>query len=290
MPGGWVSIRRLRGGVPARSGGIRYRRPGYAGWAGIDSAVSLGIVGGTAYPRRMRTVRRRRVAVLAALLSWALVAALGACTSGGSDPAPSGPTAAERLASAKAQLDAATSVHLVLTSADLPSGVSGIVSADGWGAHPPAFKGKFQVTVRGTAADTEVVAVGGEVYAKLPFVPVFAKVDPATLGVPDPAGLFNPATGVTSLLTATGAPTAAEPVRKGTEVLRVVSGTLPGKAIVDLLKVGDANGTFTVNYGLTEPGGQLRTVELRGPFYGATPSTYRLTFDRYGEPVEIVKP
>ncbi|MEI2826447.1 MAG: LppX_LprAFG lipoprotein [Dermatophilaceae bacterium] len=261
--------------------------------AGLDSArhtlSRMDIVRRRPTPTRPAR-RRRRGGTLAALLAVIVLAIASACSSSSPDPTPTGPTPAQRLATAKAQLDAATSVHLSLTSADLPSGVSGIVSADGWGAHPPAFKGTFQVTVRGTAADTQVVAVGGEVYAKLPFVPIFAKVDPATLGAPDPATLFDPTSGVTSLLTATVAPTAAEPVRKGSEVLRVVSGTLPGKAIVDLLKVGDPNATFTVSYGLTEPGGQLRSVELRGPFYGATPSTYRLTFDRYGEPVEIVKP
>ena len=246
---------------------------------------------------RMDTVRCRPRSdpaalrrLVAGVLATLLMVVASACSSTTADPTPTGPTPAERLAAAKAQLDSATSVHLALTSADLPSGISGIVSADGWGAHPPAFKGTFQVTVKGTAADTQIVAVGGEAYAKLPFVPIFAKVDPATLGAPDPASLFNPTSGVTSLLTATVSPTAADPVRKGTEVLRVVSGTLPGKTIVDLLKVGDTNATFAVSYGLTEPGGQLRSVELRGPFYGATPSTYRLTFDRYGEPVEIVKP
>ncbi|MHB8273253.1 MAG: hypothetical protein ACYDC9_00560, partial [Dermatophilaceae bacterium] len=62
----------------------------------------------------------------------------------------------------------------------------------------------------------------------------------------------------------------------------------------------DGTKTFDVTYGITDPGGELRTVTLVGPFFqGATStpaistaatSTYVLTLDRYGAPVEISKP
>ncbi len=216
--------------------------------------------------------------------------ALSGCTGGGSNPAPttSAPTAAERLAAAKADVDRAPSMHLTLTSRDLPQDVTGVVSADGWGKHPPAFKGTFQVKVKGVAADAQVVAVDGKTYAKLPFVQIFREVTPASIGAPDPARLFDPDSGLTSLLTATQAPVFGERTRKGAEVLQTITGTLDGKLITDLLATGNGTGSYRVTYGLTDAW-QLRSVAITGPFFGAD-STYELTFDRYGEPVEIVRP
>ncbi len=214
------------------------------------------------------------------------------CSSDSPAPQPNEPTAGERLAAAKEHVDEASSMHLTLTSESLPEDVSGVVSAEGWGAHPPAFKGTFQVKVNGVAASSEVVAVDGTVYAKLPFVSVFAQVDPATLGAPDPATLFDPDTGLTSLLTETDNPVAHDPIRDGADVLLPISGTLDGRLVTDLLGTG-APGTYDATFGLLTEGedaGQLRTVELTGPFFDTTPSTYLLTLDRYGEPVEITKP
>jgi len=69
---------------------------------------------------------------------------------------------------------------------------------------------------------------------------------------------------------------------------------------VKLLNIGDPTKTFNVTYGITDPGGELRTVAMTGPFFkGATStsvtstpvtSTYTLTLDKYGAPVEISKP
>ncbi len=247
--------------------------------------TSRAAVVGAGYRLDMPTALRAGIAAL-------LLTAVVGCSSDAPAPKPSEPTPAQRLASAKAKVDAAPSVHLVLGSKDLPGDVSGVVSADGWGKHPPAFKGTFQVKVKGTTAGTEVVAVDGAVYAKLPFVAVFAKVDPASLGAPDPAQLFDPAVGITSLLTKTVNPTVGAQQRKGTEVVLPISGTLEGAAVPGVLKTGQS-GTYQVVYGIVDQGdkaGELRTVELTGPFFGATPSTYTLTLDRYGEPVDIVKP
>lgn len=220
----------------------------------------------------------------------AVIALVGACSSAPSAPEPSAPTAAQRLTTAKAKVDAAPSMHLVLASKDLPAGLTGVVSAQGWGAHPPAFSGSFQVEVKGTPAGTEVIAVGGKIYAKLPFVGTFAQVDPKLLGAPDPARLFDPATGLTSLLVATTDPAVGPQTRRGSEVLTTVTGRLDGSRIAELFGVGDASGRYAVTYGLTDPAGELRTVELTGPFYAGATSTYSLTLDRYGEPVDIRAP
>lgn len=228
----------------------------------------------------------------AAVLSGLCVVTVTSCSSDpqGASSGQSQQSPAQQLAAAKTKVDAAPSVHLKLASANVPQGASGVVSADGWGKHPPAFKGTFKVTLKGVQADAEITSIGGEVYAKLPLIPGTNKIDPKTFGLPDPAVLFSPDQGLTTLLTATTAPVAGDKVRQGSEVLSTIKGSLPGKAVTDLFLIGDSSGTFSVTYGLTDSQ-ELRQVVITGPFFGAgTTSTYTLTLDQYGQPVTISKP
>ena len=231
--------------------------------------------------------------IVSASLATVCLVGVSACSNDTPTPSPTQTTEispAQRLEAAKTKVDAATSFHLKLTSADVPDGASGIISADGVGQHPPAFKGTFKVRLRGVEADAEVVSLNGDVYAKLPLIPGMNKIDPKTFGLPDPATLFSTDKGLTTLLTTTSNPTKGEPVRLGSEVLSTISGTVPGANVVDLLGIGDRNGTFAVTYGLTDDQ-QLRQVVLKGPFFGAgSSSTYTLVLDKYGEPVTIEKP
>jgi lipoprotein LprG len=236
----------------------------------------------------MRINQKLAATGLAALLAVGLSGCSG--DAGRSGPTQRELTAAERLSAAKTTLDSAPSVHLTLASEGVPQDASGVVSADGWGAHPPAFKGTFKVSLKGIRADAQVTSVGGEVWAKLPLIPGTNKVDPKTFGIPDPAVLFAPDQGLTSLLPATVNPTLGHQTRKGSEVLTTVTGTVPGSAVVDLFLIGDRNGTFEATYALTKDN-QLRQVGLVGPFFGsAATSTYTLTLDQYGQPVTITKP
>ncbi len=221
----------------------------------------------------------------------ACVAVLAACSSGSSSPDPTGgsASAAQVLAATKATVDKATSLHLTLAGKDLPGSFNGVVSADGVGTHAPAFKGTFQVQVGTTQAAADVVTVDGTTYVKLPFTSSYAPVKPETLGAPDPATLFTPATGITSLLTATTDAAKGAQTRKGSEVLTTYTGHLPGAAVAALLVIGDRSAVFDVSYGITDSG-QLRTVALKGPFYSGATSTYELTLDKYGDPVAIDKP
>ena len=205
-------------------------------------------------------------------------------------------TAVEQLAAAKAKADAASSLHLTLTSSNIPDSANGVLAADGSGTHAPAFKGTLDVRIAGFAAKVEVVAIDKVLYLKLPFTTQFAPVDPKAYNAPDPALLFAKDGGISSLLTATTNPVEGKQTRAGSEVLKTISGKLPGAAVVKLLNVGDATKTFDVTYGITDSGGELRTVTVVGPFYdeGATSppatSTYLLTLDKYGAAVEISKP
>ena len=240
----------------------------------------------------LTTMRLPKSIVSTALAALCLVG-VSACSSGADTPSPSQSTEispAQRLAAAKNKADVATSFHLRLTSADVPDGADGIISAEGVGQHPPAFKGTFKLRLRGIEADAEVVSLNGDVYAKLPFIPGMNKIDPKAFGLPDPATFFSTDKGLTTLLTNTSNPTKGEPVRLGSEVLSTINGTVPGANVVDLLGIGDRSGTFAATYGLTDAD-QLRQVVLKGPFFGAgTTSTYTLVLDKYGEPVTIEKP
>ena len=186
--------------------------------------------------------------LVAAALSALCALSLASCSGGpeGTSPTQTELSPAKRLAAAKAKVDAAPSVHLKLDSANVPEGASGVVSADGWGKHPPAFKGTFKLVLRGIQADAELTSLDGEVYAKLPLVPGTSKIDPKTFGLPDPAVLFTPDKGLTTLLTATTSPVAGDKVRQGSEVLTTIKGKLPGAAVADLFLIGDRNGTFDV--------------------------------------------
>ncbi|WP_347350729.1 LppX_LprAFG lipoprotein [Intrasporangium sp.] len=236
----------------------------------------------------MRTSGR----VVAALLSGLCLVGTAACT-GDATPRPTQQaelTPAQRLAAARSGLDAATSVHVTLTSSGVPDDASGLLAGEGWGAHPPAFKGSFKIAVAGVPADAEVTSVDGEVWARLPFVPGIHRIDPADYGLPDPGLLLSPDRGLTTLVTATGAPVLGAQTRRGAEVLMTITGDLPGTAVFDLLRTGDRSAAYRATYLLTEAN-QLRQVSIEGPFFeDGTPSTYSLVLDRYGEPVTITRP
>jgi len=226
-----------------------------------------------------------------------LAVMLAACS--GSDPAAD-KTPTEQLAAAKAKLDAATSVHLTLRSSGIPESANGVLGADGSGTNAPAFKGTLEARIGGFGAKVEVVAVDKVLYLKLPFTTDFVPADPKEYNAPDPAQLFAGQGGISSLLTETTNPVEGKKIRVGPDVLKTITGTLPGASVSKLLSVGDATKTFKVTYGITETVGELRTVTMTGPFFkGATStpgistpatSTYALTLDNYGAPVAISKP
>ncbi|MHB8185450.1 MAG: LppX_LprAFG lipoprotein [Dermatophilaceae bacterium] len=245
-------------------------------------------------------MRLRHRGTRAVALALVMAAALTAC-SGADTPAEARKlTAAEQLAAAKAKADAATSMHLTLRSSGIPETANGVLGADGSGTHAPAFKGTLDARIGGFAAKVEVVAIDKLLYLKLPFTTEFTQTDPKEFSAPNPALLFSTDGGITSLMTATTNPAEGKPTRAGADVLKTITGKLSGGSVVKLLNFGDGTKTFDVTYGITDPGGELRTVTLVGPFFqGATStpaistaatSTYVLTLDRYGAPVEISKP
>ena len=228
---------------------------------------------------------RRLPALLAAA---GLVVALSACS--GEEAAPEVPPT-EQLAAAKAAFDAAETVQLDLSSRDVPPRENGVTAAKGAGVIDPAepkFQGTITGTVEGIAATIDVIAIGDTAYLKL-FTPEYEETDLDTLNAPNPAQFFDPATGISSLLTQTTDVKAAGQTRSGQDVLARIDGSLEGSLIEDLFHLGDGTGTFAVSYGITDTD-ELRTATLKGPFFPGVEATYLLTLTDYGAPVEITSP
>jgi lipoprotein LprG len=244
---------------------------------------------------RLRHIRLRHTGTPAVVFALVMAAALTACSGGDKQAEAKKLSAAEQLGAAKAKADAATSMHLTLRSSGIPATANGVLAADGSGTHAPAFKGTLDARIAGLAVKVEVVAINSLLYLKLPFTTEFTEADPKQYSAPNPALMFAKEGGITSLMTATTNLVEGEATRSGADVLKTITGKLPGASIVKLLNFGDAAKTFVVTYGITDPGGELRSVTLVGPFFkGATStpvtSTYVLTLDKYGAPVEISKP
>ncbi|MEP7034958.1 MAG: LppX_LprAFG lipoprotein [Dermatophilaceae bacterium] len=221
-------------------------------------------------------------------LALVTVTGVAACSSSSGKSAQL--TATQQLAAAKVKADAATSLHLTLRSSGIPESANGALGADGTGTHAPAFKGTLDARIGGFGAKVEVVAIDKLLYLKLPFTTQFAQVDPKEYNAPNPAQLFAPVGGITSLMTATTDLVEGKPTRQGAEVLKTITGKLPGSSVAKLLSIGDSAKTFDVTYGITDPGGELRSVTMVGPFFQGATSTYTLTLDKYGAPVDIRKP
>lgn len=202
------------------------------------------------------------------------------------------PSAKDRLEQAHEVVTDAGSLHLAMVAEDPPQEASTyVVSAEGDGTmDPPAFDGEITARLAGVQADVPAIAVDGELWVELPYTSRYVQTDPADLGAPDPATLFDPEQGLVGLLTRTDAPEFGDRTRAEDEIVQNVTGTLDGQLIVDLLRTGDAGATFDVTYGLVEESWEVRTVTITGPFYPPETSTYRLTLDAYGEPVTVERP
>lgn len=195
------------------------------------------------------------------------------------------------LGRAKATLDSAAGVHLVLTGRDVPAGVDALLAADGTVTRKPGFTGRMQMRQKsGIQLDAAVVAVGGKIYSKPAFSPVWITVDPKQLGIPDPAQLIDPRRGLTALLPATRQPAVGDRSRRGRTVVTEITGTLSSAQLRVLFPAVKANDSFAVSYKIAEDTGQLASMTLTGPFYRGPPCSYEITLDRYGDNPPITRP
>ena len=230
---------------------------------------------------------RTRLCALA--LATALMLTSAGCSSN-DKPKAEDKTLAPRLAKAKATLDGAETLTVALATKSLPTGVTGLLSAVGEGNHSPAFKGKVKVITGSASLGADVVAVGGTVYAKTSFAPIFVEIDPASLKAPDPATLIATSGGISDLLVNSTKLTDGGKTRDGSTVLASIKGQLPGTIVKSLVPSADQTKTFTVTYRLTDDD-QLRDATINGPFYPDSGNiTYTIKVSTSDTPVTITKP
>lgn len=231
-----------------------------------------------------------RPARLLAVSGLALLLVTGGCSGGSADAPPERDTSA-RLEAARSRLDDAASLKIRLVSDDLPDGTVGLVEADGFGNHDPAFEGVVTIVGAGLGqVDADVVSVKGDVEAKVGFVPRFTPVDPADLGAPDPAALLSADNGVSSWLTQSDQLTVGEDSRDGETILTSISGELPGAVVQQLIPTADETAAFDVVYRLDDDDA-LRDAAITGPFYpGGADVTYDLTVSASDQSVSIELP
>jgi lipoprotein LprG len=226
-----------------------------------------------------------RTPVVAAALLATLAAGLAGCSKGGGDLSPE-----ETLAAAKTRLDSAKGVHLLLAADRLPTGVSGLVQADGVGTHAPAFKGTIKVAASGVTADAKVIATRGAVYAVLPFTSKYVQIDPKDYGAPDPAALMSADGGLSSLLTDAKDVTEGKRQREGAQVLSTYSATVSGRQVAAIIPSAAAGQDFDATFQVSDDHTLHRAV-LTGPFYPKGGDvTYTITFDHYGTAPQISAP
>jgi LppX_LprAFG lipoprotein len=228
---------------------------------------------------------RRAALLLVALL---LVAAPGLAACGGDD---TGQSASQLLAKARSTLDAARTLHFRLTSTGAPSAGTALTGGEGDVARPASFQGTLKATVSGIPAGLKVVSVGGTVYAQLPLSPGYQVVDPSSFGFGNPGALLDPKTGISQLLTAAEGAKLGDRKRVDGEVVREVTATLPGDLVQRLLTSKDPAKDVRATMSVADGSGQLRQVELTGPFFSAQSNgSYTLQLTRYGADVSITAP
>jgi len=229
------------------------------------------------------THRRTATAVLA----FALLAdpALAACSS---EPAES---ATDLLDRARTTLDDTESLHFTLDSEGAPTTGTVLVGGKGDVARPASFAGVLTVTAIGSTIDVDAISVDGTVYAQLPFAQGFSVVDPAQFGVGDPGALLDRDTGISQLLTSAEDAELGEERRVDGEVVREVTAQLPGDLVEQVLTSTDPSQPVQARLSIATDSGQLRRVELTGPFFAAgDDATYTIALSDFGADVEITAP
>jgi lipoprotein LprG len=136
----------------------------------------------------------------------------------------------------------------------------------------------------------KVVSKGGVFEAQLPFQSKYARTDPASFGLTDPAQLLDPNHGLSNLLTiGTGARSSGQERIAG-ELLDKVTTTVPGSSIPVLPDANPAQ-PVTLIAAINSKTFQVRQISLTGPFTSAkSNSTFVVTLTNYSEAVTITLP
>ena len=192
---------------------------------------------------------------------------------------------------AKKKFDDASSVHINLSTKSTPSEGNGVLAATRRPdpRHRPS-KGDVKVVLNGLTATVPITSVDGKVYAKLPLQTKYTVIDPAEYGAPDPGAFADPDTGMSSLLTQLDDLQKQGESRSGDQILTTYTGTLPGKAVKEIIPSAAADQTYETSVGVDEKG-YARTVKITGTFFaGNDDVTYNLKLSDYDAGVKISAP
>lgn len=229
--------------------------------------------------------------LLALIMTGVLAVLLTACGSSGASSQP----VSQRLQEAKAFIDNSDAFNFTLSTTSVPSGVIGVLSASGEGTHQPGFQGTIKVSAAGLAAQVDVTAVDGKVWAKAPILglnspQIISASQLAQYGAPDPAALMSKTTGITSLLTTATGFDAGKQTRDGSVIVTTYTGTIPGADVAKLIPVANNSAAFTVVFSLTSDN-HLQTASLTGPFFAsAGNTTYTVTMTTCADCKPVVAP
>ncbi len=235
------------------------------------------------HPRSLRVPT-----LLAALLAAVLL--VSGCGSGGDSEKKAEKSPQQVMEQAKKQFDDASSVQINLSTTSTPSGGNGVLAATGDLTQAPAFEGDVKVVLNGLTATVPITSVDGKVYAKLPLQTKYTVIDPAEYGAPDPSAFADPDTGMSSLLTQLDNLQKQGESRSGDQILTTYTGTLPGKAVKEIIPSASADQTYETSVGVDEKG-YARTVKITGTFFaGNDDVTYNLKLSDYDAGVKISAP
>jgi lipoprotein LprG len=227
---------------------------------------------------------RGRTLLGAALASLVLLSGCGDSASA-DDQSP-----AEVMEEAKRHFDDSSSVRIALSTESTPTSGNGVLGATGTVTHDPAFEGEVKVVLSGLTATVPVTSVDDKVYAKLPMQTKYTVIEPGEYGAPDPADFADPDAGLSGLLTKIDDLEKGEETRDGDQVLTSYTGSVPGKAVKQVIPSADAAESYATRVGIDDEG-FARTVRVTGIFFsGSDEVTYDVEFDGYGEDVVITPP
>ena len=141
----------------------------------------------------------------------------------------------------------------------MPAGADGVTAGAGDAVRPDAFQGSLTASGAGLSGTVKVVATGGAVYAKLPLLPGYHKINPADYGFGDPGQLIDPTHGLSSLLVTPTSASYDGQTRVDGAVLDRVKAVLPGAPVAHLLGSADASKPVDAELGIDPTTHQVRS-------------------------------
>lgn len=189
-------------------------------------------------------------------------------------------------------MDGTSALHFTLTSENAQASGVVLTGAEGDAKRPAAFSGTLDVSVGPLASSVEIVSVGGTFWASSLLSGGRFKVDqPSKYGFGDPALLLDKDNGLSSLLIEAKNPQLGDQKRLNGEQLQLVTCTLPGARIGQLLTSADPSRDVRATFWINPDSHELREVDLTGPFVAKDhDTTYHLVLTNYGENVTVTPP